>query len=399
MQQITCPQCAQPVEISPDAPFCPNCQADLRDRLSPAQVSRYFYQRAVSYADAGQVDKALAEVNRGLAFADGSELRLLGAILAKRNGDFVQMRGHVAAIPVDDVLRGEGEWLVRSHQARQRNQRVAGKADPVGDASADDGLPFPLQTSADDDLVLPVTKRGRAWPLLLGLAILVLLAFVWLSGLFSRGDDPATADAPTLTVAVEQAPPTDGSTAADTAAADTAAADTAAVTTQEPVPADEAPAQAEGDSAGATDAVATPTVAASPTPAPTATPEDIDFDLTDYLMARGYSGLALLDVTGELEDGVVTLTGKIPMAEDRDALLDVIRQNPNITTINTDGLDLTPPATYTVQAGDSLWSISFRIYGDTKYMDDIFRLNRDDLPSPEVLVLGMQLKLPPLDVE
>ena len=154
-----------------------------------------------------------------------------------------------------------------------------------------------------------------------------------------------------------------------------------------------------GDSAGATDAVATPTVAASPTPAPTPTPEDIDFDLTDYLMARGYSGLALLDVTGELEDGVVTLTGKIPMAEDRDALLDVIRQNPNITTINTDGLDLTPPATYTVQAGDSLWSISFRIYGDTKYMDDIFRLNRDDLPSPEVLVLGMQLKLPPPDAE
>lgn len=47
-----------------------------------------------------------------------SELNLLGAILCKRLGRWDDMRHFVAAIPADDALRGEGEWLLRSNQAR-----------------------------------------------------------------------------------------------------------------------------------------------------------------------------------------------------------------------------------------------------------------------------------------
>ncbi|MEZ4555308.1 MAG: LysM peptidoglycan-binding domain-containing protein [Caldilineaceae bacterium] len=76
-----------------------------------------------------------------------------------------------------------------------------------------------------------------------------------------------------------------------------------------------------------------------------------------------------------------------------------MKENPNVAVIDTTGLRLDIPATYTVVAGDSLWIISNKIYGDSTYMDDIFLLNRDILPSPEVLVVGSELKLPPLREE
>ncbi len=74
--------------------------------------------RAADLSAQGDVAAALAEVQRGLAYQPSSELHLLAAILCKRSKRPDEMRHHVAAIPVDDVLRGEAEWLLRSSQAR-----------------------------------------------------------------------------------------------------------------------------------------------------------------------------------------------------------------------------------------------------------------------------------------
>jgi hypothetical protein len=70
---------------------------------------------------------ALAEAERGLTYADSSELHLLAAILAKQLGRHDRMRQHVAAIPVDDSLRSEAEWLLRSHQDRERALQEAAR--------------------------------------------------------------------------------------------------------------------------------------------------------------------------------------------------------------------------------------------------------------------------------
>lgn len=391
MQKVTCPQCRTVVEIHPDAPLCSVCSADLRTLLTPEATTRYFYQRAGDLAASGQLDKALSEVNRGLSYEDDSDLRLLGAILAKRSGDYTQMRSHVAAIPVDDVLRAEGEWLVRS--LKEPRGPVPGVAAnrPSGNSSP----------TAVDSRPSSGRKKTRAvWPMLVGVGVIAAaaLAALWFFDLISLPSgtaiDPVSDGAPV--VAAQAATPTS----------------VAAPAPAENAPAENAPAEESTDGA-VTNAVAleptatpteteTPTPEATPTetplPTPTPTP-DISFDVTDYLMARGYPGLALLGVVGELEGGTLVVTGTVSSAEQRNSLVQILAENPNVLTLDDANLLLTLPATYTVEPGDSLWIISNRLYGDATYMDDIFLLNRDILPAPELLSVGMVLDLPPLREE
>ncbi len=50
--------------------------------------------------------------------------------------------------------------------------------------------------------------------------------------------------------------------------------------------------------------------------------------------------------------------------------------------------------TYTVAAGDTLSSISMKIFGTRSHWQEIYNLNRDQLPKPESLHIGQVLKLP-----
>lgn len=49
---------------------------------------------------------------------------------------------------------------------------------------------------------------------------------------------------------------------------------------------------------------------------------------------------------------------------------------------------------YTVQSGDSLYSISRKFYGVTSRYMDIYQANRDTLPSPHALRVGQTLRIP-----
>jgi nucleoid-associated protein YgaU len=52
---------------------------------------------------------------------------------------------------------------------------------------------------------------------------------------------------------------------------------------------------------------------------------------------------------------------------------------------------------YTVQKGDTLYSISKRVYGEGKYWREIVRANEKLISSPQALQPGWELKLPPRD--
>jgi phage tail protein X len=58
----------------------------------------------------------------------------------------------------------------------------------------------------------------------------------------------------------------------------------------------------------------------------------------------------------------------------------------------------TPPTvrTYTVQQGDSLWTIARKVYGQGTGWQAIYEANRDQLPEPGRLKRGMQLTIPEL---
>jgi nucleoid-associated protein YgaU len=53
------------------------------------------------------------------------------------------------------------------------------------------------------------------------------------------------------------------------------------------------------------------------------------------------------------------------------------------------------PATYVVRAGDSLYAISKKVYGNASYINSIYLANRDTMKSKNSLKVGQTLRLPP----
>ncbi len=389
--------------------------------VSPEFAAGYFYKRASDMATAGRKQQALTEVNRGLTYNDTSDLRLLGAILANQLGDFGQMRNHVAAIPVDDALREEGEWMLRSHQAKRRAQRTSSKN---GQRSSQESvLPFPI--NGDEDHVPEGQRKQRnPWPILLALGIVTMLAMIWFFGV------PGTR------------PESDSNAQSNEAASETNQAELAAASVDNDVPASEGQAVdsnenstegtseqvPEGVEPDATDAGGLPSAEGSagtvdddlsndlggdieadenvaesdvvlPTPTVEPTPEEVStdgpVDVIAFLAENGYVGMTDSAIEGELVDGVLMLTGQVPMMEELDVLISALSGVPNAESVDVDNVTLVPPETYTIRPGDNLWIISVRVYGDTEHMNDIFRENREILPSPEILNVGVEIKLPP----
>jgi nucleoid-associated protein YgaU len=50
--------------------------------------------------------------------------------------------------------------------------------------------------------------------------------------------------------------------------------------------------------------------------------------------------------------------------------------------------------TYTIQSGDSLYSISKKFYGNGQRANDIYNANRDKLKSPTALAVGVTIVIP-----
>ncbi len=374
---------------------CSVCGEDLRGLLEPQVVSRYFAERAEALAADGKLEGALLEVKRGLVYADLPDLRLLGAILAEQLGRYDVMRRHVAAIPVDDSLRAEAEWLLRSHQDRQaalreglKRERGATHAAPP--AVLADVLGMPAEPPAQP-------RRARwLWPAVTVTLTVALVLSSWF--VFRQGAD-LMAD---LMAGIN----------GDDAGAEARQPETepaAAQTVSSPTPAPAEP---------------SPTVAVTPTPSPqptAAVPEDLvlqvtetpaladsslsgavagaanGFDLQKYLIDAGYPALAELPIEARVQDGALVLQGLVFMDVQRRDLLSLVRQAPGIREVNAVDVLLRPKATYTVQEGDTLWSIVYDIYGDVERLEEFSAANLDVAPQPGLLRVGDVLKVPPVD--
>ena len=424
MLEVTCFHCGQVVQISPDAERCSVCGMNLRKLIGREQASGYFYRRAADMAGTGNVLGALQEVQRGLAYVNTSELNLLGAILCKRLARWEDMRHYVAAIPVDDPLRGEGEWLLRSNQARQRPAAPPprGKAPVAIPVIPDsDALPLVMDEVAPSSHHLKPEYKSRSTAPWLWLAVLVALLMsgwlVWQSGALGNvGPSPA-----------QVAGPTDGQPAAagDTAAAGQETVPQGSTSSQEvtppadqQAPADQrAPAASTNPDTGSeTDQgpsllLPTPTVAANlaqsvPVSAPIASTSDSLAALASNLSALDWQkwleqkqrpDLAVLPVTMRVQDKALILEGTVEYAEDRAALEFEAKQVPGVASVSVVNVKVRPPQTYTVREGDSLWAISVRIYGNADQVEELYAANRSQMTSAGDLRVGMVLAVPPVE--
>lgn len=408
--------------IAPDNHLCPQCGEDLQHLLLPQTVADHFQARAHDFSERGEFGAALVEAERGLTYADSSELRLLAAILAKQVGRHDRMRHHVSAIPVDDSLRGEAEWLLRSHQDRERalqevvrhtqSQQGTGlSTNPTAGAAFLEEL---LGSSASQPIKPNKRNQGQlvASGALIAVAVVIVVASWWWIGPGALPRQEASSPSSS-----EQALLGDGDAAGQGSTLTASATSVAAPS----MPTTSAPPTAIQPTATSAEAVATAVILLpTPTPSPaipdnlvqaeTETPELADsnpnravvivsangFDLQQYLRELGYTQLAELKIDARIQGQTLVLTGFVHLDAQRRELIEIARSVPGVRDVNSVDLLLRPLPTYVVQQGDTLWSVVYKIYGSADRLDEFAAHNRDILPSPDALAPGMELKVLPV---
>jgi hypothetical protein len=406
MQVVTCFQCASQAQIAPNAYHCPFCGEDLQHLLLPETVVDFFQASAYALSERGELGAALAEAERGLTYVDNSELHLLAAILSKQLGRHDRMRQHVAAIPVDDSLRSEAEWLLRSHQDRTRALHEAARQPRSQSPTPLPILSAPGTTFLEELLggaaPAAATNQRTYGQAVASVAIVVVAVILvaaswwwigpgtltgnrWLGGELSSADGTA---ATSTQPAVQPATPSQA-VSTDTPAVQVVNDIPTAVVLPTATPTSAVPANLVQVAAQ------TPEVADS-NPRRVMVVETNIFDLRRYLNDQGYPELAALAIDARLQGDVLVLQGIVHLDIQRRDLLEITAAIPGVREINAVDLLLRPQPTYVVQEGDTLWSIVYNIYGDVEMLDEFAAYNQAILPSPDALAQGLELKVLPV---
>ena len=431
MHQATCTNCGRDVQITPDAEFCSACGENLKALIPIEKISQYFYDRVAHLAEAASTRAALEEVRRGLEQVATPELYLLGAILAESLGEYDLMRRYVSRIPVADRLRDEGEWLLRSHQVRQSAHRVG---DRIGDgfqqnrsASIDQAFAVQRDRAEDDLLSDRITRRSgrfdetlvvgptreiqhsiqpvnilepnqgsrRLWPALL--LSLLFVGMLWGGWRFLRGT-PDTQQVNSGQDTSQDSDVVTGSTidgaqqnGANTLEPQVTVASTAPPVDSAPV---NPPAIDNNDTTIPSDLVRNENQASSVAGLEIGLGVSTPFDLSGYLLKQGRADLASFRLDSILEDNVLVISGSVNTSEERSDVIALAETTSDLVTVSALELLVRQPDTYTIEAGDTLWLIGDKLYGDGERWNEIYEANRDVLSSPDAIVIGQILKIP-----
>ena len=399
--RLTCHDCSSTVYISAEAPNCPECGAELESYLRALEYVRECYSQASAETLAGDHERALAILAQGLSAVNASELHLLAALIHRKQGEYDGMHRHVAAIPVDDPLRPEGEWLLRSHQQKQRAVRQAQKEyTPPGHAGKATRQLSPEFYSVPPTLDSPLRPRrisarrmGRMTAALVVLVVAVLLlrqplanglALLAASRTAAIGttatESSAAAIGPTVLPALPPAPisePTPAPTPLPTVLP------TPLPTATPPVPVAAAPAEPPA-LAAVSDALA----------AAVATSEANRFDLAAYLVGAERGDLAVLPIDATLQDGRLVLSGVVALTSHRLELLALVATMPGVAEVDAIDLVVRLPEVDTVGDGDTLWTIAYYLYGDGSRWEELYAVNAELLGNTVLLAGGMELQVP-----
>lgn len=406
--RLTCHDCGSTVYISAEAPNCPQCGTELESYLRALEYVRECYRQASEETLAGDNERALAILAQGLSAVNASELHLLAALIHRKQGEYDGMHRHVAAIPVDDPLRPEGEWLLRSHQQKQRAVRQAQKEfTPPGHAgkaarqlspefySVPPTLDSPLRTRR-----LPTQGIGRT---VAGLVVVVIAALLLrqpltnglarLTASPTTGAETAATESSAAAIAPTSLPAPSATPTGEPIPASTplpTLLPTALPTATLPVPVaaasvEEAPAQADPPAIAAlSDALA----------AAVATSEASRFDLADYLTRAERADLAVLPINASLQDGRLALSGVVTLTSHRLELLEIVAAMPGVSEVDAIDLVVRLPEVYIVGDGDTLWTIAYYLYGDGSRWEDVYAANAELLGNTVLLAVGMELQVP-----
>jgi len=107
-------------------------------------------------------------------------------------------------------------------------------------------------------------------------------------------------------------------------------------------------------------------------------------------------GVANLSV--EVKDGVASLSGEASSAEALEKAVLMAGNVEGISEVKFD--DVTAPAAevaveyYEIVAGDTLWAIAKKFYGDGSLYMKIFEANREVIKDPDKIYVGQKIRIP-----
>ena len=418
---LACPECGAPVDVTSSFSNCPACDANVASHYTPAEMTRTVYHRALEHYSMGNEVAALEGIDQGISLLEAPELHLLAALIYRKRGEFKEMREHVSAIPADDILRSEGEWLLRSHQeqlqlGRREEARKRGRAKgtqlAVGKASrqfSTEYYPAPLDKKQVAKKGTFKIRRNRLpWAIPIAAALLVVI-------FFSRGSGDSllaalrqlrtipgqltsfyssfTRDEPPVATGADDEPET-GSQFSAAAIENTptpemsSAAPSTPTTLPTPEPTQSLPTPAATNSASP-DMVATIIAAARVQ----------SFDLTTFLYEQNRLDLAALGIQASWAPGAppgeLIVQGTVTMTSVQIELLGLVSEIEEVTSIDHSGLEVDLPETYLVGEGENLRLIALRLYGDSDRWTEIYDANKDLIgEDPNNLWVGLSLTVP-----
>lgn len=417
--RIFCSRCGSTVDANPPLFHCPTCNADLSNQMTseagpiflPEDEVQGYYQRAAELALARNETEALATIERGLQRVHhASELHLLAALIHRKRNEYDQMRRHVAAIPVDDVLRPEAEWLLRFHQEQQRALRQAAHQKKAKNLPPFDAAAIPM--SAADQFLLeefgeyrPRRQKERTYTWVFAVPMLALIVvLVWWQAPLLREWGELVMFPPMETIQPE-AEATGESSPATEQMGTPALVEPAPTPLPTPLPTAtpmpnlvEAPIPTAAAEAEAEAETSPEPIAASETASAliVLTAAERGFNLTTYLKLMGRSDLAEFNVAARRQDQTMVLAGTVPSTQARVDIMALAAKVPSVEEVNAIDLLIRLPATYTVQQDDTLWSIAYILYGEGLRWQEILDANRELLGDGTLLSPGQELTVPPL---
>lgn len=384
--QVTCFYCGAEAVVTPEYPECRQCTGDLSSLITSDLKAAYYYEKARDAAEQGAHFIALQLIQRGLQAQDTSELHLLAAILYADLDREEQLRAHIGAIPVNDVLRPEAEALLKRLVQRRTGslaQELDSNSGPQEAALADGSFwGWGLRNATVGAILISVAA----------IVILIVLqnpvgnlqAFVpdWLTqragpAPLVQTEVPANETEPLLATAGgsdQSADPAESTVSAEVVQA-------SASVTQAAVES----AQADGSDLDAWSQQVALNVL-----------ERIALKRIDFgpiLGQLGYPELEEREIVAVVQGDQLVLMGTVESLAERTTLLDAVSGIPGLGEVDTEALNVVVPAqTHIVDSGDSLWNLAYRYLGDGNLWPEIVAAN----PNAEggLLVIGQEIQIP-----
>jgi len=102
--------------------------------------------------------------------------------------------------------------------------------------------------------------------------------------------------------------------------------------------------------------------------------------------------LSFLSITFRAENDKLFVYGRIPTLYLYERLIEFLRRFPGVKAIDTTGIRIT--GLYVVEKNEILQTIARKLYGSSHRWEDVFRVNKEKLSSPDRIYYEMELKVP-----